>query len=509
MRPNGKVRTDKRAATFQIVATVVVIIAAFMLILILSIQKVKYDQIAIQENAKQYNKVLAKKDPDFAQKGIEQATYQGMYELGKHGGYTKDMVGTVENRDIFDGDTVSVWTEPQWIGKGQTPSSPYDRWATGETLRFTADHAIPEFNSNLEDVINEHFLPYLPAYISRYPSEMSEYEVQSNEVIEEGRRLENSYIQVKMTGTGAEEKEYTSNNKVNINSSTEAQTQTDIRVRLPDLRKISEELAKRIPHHVRWASGELLQSRISPSPNAIPDAGNTPGIEDWSETTGGKTEYWCTGISPCGSSTGYTSDGRYYCTNCPNLESVTVPNYKACPSANVPATEASFTNAIVPAVKWLDQWLKDGTRGEEDYRQEGNGQENYLSKIGYPPYQRERYEEHETVIAKSYGEWAFQVDLKSTETGDLDDLMVNWSPTDDKYTVLWWNQTDDGQAYRADGTNLVNDDWTEWDNWDKGDLREPGDAACDSADEQDCHTVVTGWCAEYKKQKTGSRKRIK
>lgn len=82
-----RIKTQKKATTFQIVGTFLVVISAFILIAYVFIDQVRKDILSYKEGAKEYSIIAARKVPEYTQLSSEEGAYQAIYEVGMRGGY--------------------------------------------------------------------------------------------------------------------------------------------------------------------------------------------------------------------------------------------------------------------------------------------------------------------------------------------------------------------------------------------------------------------------------------
>jgi len=489
---------NQKASAFQIIATVGIIIAAFLLLMIMTVEKVKKDTISVQQYGKEYTGIIAEKGPEYAEKSSVQGAYQSIYETGPRGGYTKESVTEAEHLDVYGNMKVAVWSKGEWINKK-------DRMI--DTTQMIIDTI--RLEQNMSSVILDYLKNYTKRYGSTYAINLTTYNNTSIQITDE----DIEYFTVALMPESEIEKKY----KVGGENATDAATQSarkdEVNIRYFQMYDMMEMfMGNNLMINAGWGAKNILNARISKTPSkpaADTSALQTP-IPNTAKQTGGKTNYGCAGIGSCaGKAAGtFTSGAADYCTAaCTNLDSVTVVNYTACPQLTVPSVGTKIRYNIISGIKYINQLLNSQTpssenivctRGDCTIKMPGATPPTPPIDVSQNYYGAGWLWERVT-----YKDGRYRWDINATG-GKVDFLGVTWQPADDRYTVLWWNQTEStGKATYPDGSDWLTDNPAAANGWNEAAFP-PGMAACDSVNRQNCHTIYTGWCAEYHRKKPSS-----
>ncbi len=282
---------SQKASAFQIIATVGLIIAAFLLLMIMTVEKVKKDAISVQQYGKEYTGVTVQKGPEYTGKSSEQAAYQAIYETGLRGGLTNE---TLKNPGILSG--------PVLYSKGATgPKVTVQTalWRAYNSIKTPADDMLlapteSELGKNISERIRNKTLEYTKEYGNIFVLNLeelknSEYMVNRTEcTIYAGNRQR--CLNVTILTEDDSNKEYTVGGALSANANAVLSTTSHLELRefgLYDLLKAF--MQNNIPARTGTgpaSTGENLLAEIIEADTACPAGVNC----DW-DTSTSATEY--------------------------------------------------------------------------------------------------------------------------------------------------------------------------------------------------------------------------
>ncbi len=461
--------SQKKATTFQIVGTFLIVVSAFILIAYVFVEKAKQDILQYKEAGKEYTVIAARKIPEYTQLSTEQGAYQAVYEVGIRGGYN--------NRTIRTKDYV-------WAVYG-TVEIPTAVWYTVDGLKEIP----PETTvlGNISEVIKKDSIELLRQYAPSADFNLSVYE-----------NAEYKVQRTKCRKYTDPDKYWCFNITIPANQSTKGSQLANTSVTGAIQQHVENrffELYDLLKYFVDnnvfvragwtytsmiWGNSieNLMASRLEPSPPAPPGytaAENTEPIKDWAVAQGGRTEY---------SGTGYCQDA--------------VINYAACPIASVPTNYSAVNRSIQKAIGWLNDWLNVRRTDYKDV---------VCTAVGCSPSgTKNAFNNPFITAATDYSADRIKWELRP-ENSSKTEFKVYWDSTDDRYTVLWWSQDATGAskypfstvAYKQDtqpanpcNSNSVNNlglDRTSWDSAAPHNNFPEGTASCDSF-YCDCHSLT-------------------
>jgi len=399
---------SQRASAFQIIATVGIIVAAFLLLTIMTVEKVKKDSISVQQYGKEYTGIIVEKSPRYAEKGSVQGAYQAMYETGMHGGLTNGSASTLHHAMInYSGTEI-----------------PVEIWYADYTRQAPLESSV---KMNLSEIIVNETNRSAKTFGNIFAIYLGQYGNATSEINRSQKEFNLTLLVENKTA-----REYTAGGKLSVNASTTSSTKAKIDARyfkLYDLMKYFME--NEIFLRVGWGTHNLMASRLEPSPAANPEGlANTPAINDWAKASGGLTAY---------------DPAKHGSGSCANA----VPNYTDCPTVTVPTSYANVNESMKTAIGWMNTWLNDDLiTGKNASCNEAGCNFTGTYNASRDPY----------TTGDSYITQRIKWQIRGQKPLDAPaDFKTYWDPTDDRYTVLWWNQSASGAATLPDGFAYAQD----------------------------------------------------